>query len=80
MGGAVAEKGEGWWCRAGGAGGGASEPSRGSPAQFYLDDPVGGVHMNVFKAGLILAQQDHRRLPRVAPSSPLHGRPRFSCL
>lgn len=31
------------------------------PAQyadlFYLDDPVGGSHMNVLKAGLILAQR-----------------------
>jgi len=25
--------------------------------QFYLDDPIGGAHMNCFKAGLILAHR-----------------------
>ena len=24
---------------------------------FFLDDPIGGIHMNVFKAGVILAHR-----------------------
>ena len=24
---------------------------------FFLDDPIGGIHMNVFKAGAILAHR-----------------------
>ena len=27
------------------------------PLQFYLDDPIGGAHMNCFKAGLICAHR-----------------------
>lgn len=36
---------------------GALEIPDGYSHLFYLDDPVGGVHMNVFKAGLILAHR-----------------------